>query len=208
LAAAAFSMALAAGCATPAPKVVDFSETRRDYRSKDYPDVYSRWTRHDVARRDVDAALEVWATFKSWDFREAYIEHYAAIYSLSDAEREALRGVQHESFRAAFEFHLAVQSTTYKWNDLEKKSSAWRLTLVDALGHELAPEYVKLEKLPEPYELEFFPAKTPFTRSYAVRFSRPAEGKAGDFVVEGRSGSLLLRIASPLGRVELPWQGG
>ena len=67
---------------------VDFSETPRNYIANDYSEVYQRWTRHDFVMHDVEKALEVWATFKSWDFREAYVERYAAIYSLSDAERD------------------------------------------------------------------------------------------------------------------------
>jgi hypothetical protein len=194
-------LAVALGCATKEP-TVDFSETPRDYVAKDYERVYERWTRHQTALKDVDVALEVWATFKSWDFREAYIERYAEIYSLSDADRKTLRTAQQDAFHAAYEFHLTAQSTNYKWNDLEKDSSAWRATLVDALGHELSPEHIKVEKLPDVYEREFFPAKGPFTKSYSVRFA--AGGEQGDFVGLA-SGSILLRLASPAGRIELRW---
>ncbi len=122
--------------------------------------VYQRWTRHAVVRHEIaDDALEAWVTLKAWDFREAYVEHYASIYSLSDSDEAALRAAQLESWRDAYEFHVTAQSTNYKWNDLEKRSSAWRVTLVDGAGHELAPESVRLEKLPDPYEIEFFPAK-------------------------------------------------
>ncbi|HEX3698072.1 MAG TPA: hypothetical protein VH374_22065 [Polyangia bacterium] len=212
--AAALALAASvAACAASKPKPVDFSEAPRSYVNKDYPAVYNRWTRHDRALNEVDVvdvALEVWGTFKSWDYRQAYIEHYAAIYSLSQADRSLLRQAQMDSFRQAYEFHLTAQSANYKWNDLEKKDSAWRITLVDGLGHELAPEYVRVERLPDAYESDFFPAKTPFTKSYAVRF--PASGSS-DIVGGGstefagaKSGSLTLRIASPIGRVELGWQ--
>jgi hypothetical protein len=196
------------GCATPKPVAVDFSETARDYRSKDYHEVHDRWTRHGLIRRDVDSVLETWTTYKSWDFREAYVEHYAEIYSLSDTDKGALRTSQMDAFRTAYEFHVTAQSTSYKWNDLEKRNSAWRATLVDGLGHELSPESVKLQKLPEPYEIEFFPEKGPFTRTYVIRFVRPiaVDGKEPDFV-GARTGSLMLRIASPVGRLELIWQG-
>ena len=69
---------------------VDFTETPRGYVSKDYERIYDRWTRHEVAYDDEDVALEVWATYKSWDFREAYIERYAAVYSLSDADEKGV----------------------------------------------------------------------------------------------------------------------
>ncbi len=142
---------------------------------RDYDGVYQRWTRHDYAQHQVvDKSLEVWATYKSWDFREAYIAHYAAIYSLSDADRNKLRPAQHDAFRAAYEFHVTAQSAKYEWNDLEKASSPWRVTLIDALGHELPADRVRVEKLPDAYEREFFPAKTPFTKTYTIRFPAPS----------------------------------
>ena len=193
-----------ASCATQKQVRVDFSETPRDYLAKDYPGVYERWTRHDYATEQVvDKSLEVWATFKSWDFRESYIEKYASIYSLSDAKRIELRQAQHEANSEAFEFHVTAQSANWDWNDLEKASSPWRVTLLDALGHELPSERVRIEKLPDAYEREFFPAKTPFTKTYSVRFVMPGPGVefAGT-----RSGSLTLRFASPIGRVDLVWK--
>ena len=197
--------ALAGGCASQKHVTVDFSETPRDYLGKDYEQVYDRWTRHQEVFQDADVALEVWATFKSWDFREAYIERYAQIYGLSDADEKTLRVAQQDVFHAAYEFHVTAQASNYKWNDLEKSSSAWRATLVDALGHELAPEYVKVVKLPDAYETTFFPAKTPFTKTYAIRFAVPSD--AGTFAGT-KSGAITLRLSSPIGRVELEWRGG
>src|SRR5579863_2356315 len=148
----AFLLLATAGvtCASQKQFAVDFSETPRDYLPRDYQGVYERWTRHDYADHDyVDKALEVWATFKSWDFREAFIEKYASIYSLPDAKRSELRQGQREEYHTAYEFHLIAQSTSWDWNDLEKQNSPWRLTLVDALGHELPSEPVRIEKLPD-----------------------------------------------------------
>jgi hypothetical protein len=195
---------LGASCATQKQVRVDFSETPRDYLPNDYSGVYERWTRHDYATEQVvDKSLEVWATFKSWDFREAYIEKYAAIYSLSDAKRLELREAQHDANRQAFEFHVTAQSANWDWNDLEKASSPWRVTLLDALGHELPSERVRIEKLPDAYEREFFPAKTPFTKTYSVRFNMPGPG--ADFAGT-RAGALTLRFASPIGRIDLVWK--
>jgi hypothetical protein len=196
---------LALGCGTSKPIVVDFSDTPRTYTARDYDDVYKRWTRHERVLTDyVDVGLEVWATFKSWDFREAYIERYASIYSLSEADRSTLRQAQLETFRHSYEFHVTAQSTAFSWNDLDKANSPWRVTLIDAMGHELAPEYVKLEKLPDAYERSFFPDKNPFTKTYSIRFSLPPAGS--DFTGL-KSGSIMLRFASPLGRVEPTWRG-
>ena len=184
---------------------VDFSETPRDYVGKDYERVYERWTRHQEVFVDADVALEVWATYKSWDFREAYIERYAEIYSLSDGDEKTLRESQRTILGEAYEFHVTAQSSNYKWNDLEKASSPWRATLVDALGHELAPEYIKVVKLPDAYEYAFFPKRTPFTKTYAIRFAVPADGAA---FAGTKSGAITLRISSPIGRVELDVDSG
>jgi hypothetical protein len=207
---------LASACSGQQPAIVDFSDSPRNYLAKDYPAVSERWTRHEVIRWDfADSALEAWVIFKSWDFRESYVERYAALYSLSEADKLALRASQLEAARTSYEFHISAQSAVYKWNDLEKRNSPWRISLVDGLGHELLPEFVKLQKLPEAYEIEFFPKKTPFTRTYLVRFSKaplvgtaPAEpGSSEEAFVGARSGSLTLRIASPLGRADFTWQG-
>jgi len=70
------AFAVLAGCSAPKPIIVDFSESQREYQSRDYPEVYRRWTRHQVVRYEIaDDALEAWATLKSPDFREAYVEH-------------------------------------------------------------------------------------------------------------------------------------
>ncbi len=75
--------------------------------------------------------------------------------------------------------------------------------MLDALGHELPSERVRIEKLPDAYERVFFPAKTPFSKTYSVRFVMP--GPSVDFSGV-KSGSLTLRIASPLGRIDLIWK--
>jgi hypothetical protein len=191
-----------AACQTDKAMRVDFSDSPRAYVAKDYPEVYDRWTRYDFTMHDVEKALEAWATFKSWDFREAYVERYAASYSLPDMDRTTLRNAQREAFHRAYEFHVTAQSANYKWNDLEKSSSPWRVTLLDALGHELSPEQLRVERLPDAYEREFFPAKTPFSKSYNLRFVPPANSDFAGI----KSGSITLRIASPIGRIELTWR--
>jgi hypothetical protein len=204
--AAAAALLSAAGCFHEEQLRVDFSETPRDYLPADYDHVYQRWTRHQTSWHDVQIALEAWATFKSWDFREAYIERYASIYGLSEADRAALRRAQLEAARQSFEFNVTTLSAQWAWNDLEKSSSAWRVTLVDALGHEISPDEIRIEKLPDAYESQFFPVKDEFKRAfqktYRIRFSVPTSGEfAGP-----KSGAITLRIVSPIGHLDLTWQ--
>jgi hypothetical protein len=198
----ALCLVLAAGCASNRSLTVDFSETRRAYLPTDYDTVYQRWTRHDYVLHDADKAIEIWATLKSWDFREAYVERYASVYGLTDADRETLRKGQLDSLHRYYEFHVTSQSSEFKWNDFEKSNTAWRITLVDALGHELSAEPVKVQKLPDAYEREFFPSTTPFTKTYIIRFPAAA---GGDFAGV-QSGALTLRFMSPVGHVDLVWK--
>jgi len=192
------------GCASSRPQAVDFSEASRSYRNEDYVPVHDTWTRHAKLVQDIGTVMEIWATFKSWDFRQAYVAKYAKTYDLADGEREALAKSQMEAARAVYEIHLVAQSTNDRWNDLANKNSPWRLTLLDGTGAEIAPTTVKVEKLPDAYEGEFFPSRTPFSRTYTLRFVRP-EGAAEAFVGP-QSGRLILRLASPVGKVDVAWE--
>jgi hypothetical protein len=191
------------GCAQTAAKPVDFSEATRDYRATDYPSVYESWTRHVKLVQEVGTVIEAWATAKSWDFRQAYVAYYASIYDLSDSDRATLLHAQIDASRASYEFHVAVQTTTDKWNDLERKNSPWRVTLLDATGAEMGPTSIQVVKLPELYESQFFPSRTEFTRTYEISFVRT--GNSGQAFAGPASGRLVLRIASPMGRIELVW---
>jgi hypothetical protein len=195
---------LVAACAAPVPKRVDFSETRRNYRAQDYAQVLRTWTRHDKVVRDVGTVIEAWATFKSWDFRQAYVESYASAYAIPEADREALYNAQLVAARKSYEFHVVVQTTKYQWNDLEKERTAWRVALVDGAGAVVEPSAVEPHKLPEPYETQFFPYRTEFSRTYVIRFNKEDADAAG--FSGPKSGRIVLRIASPMGRAELVWE--
>jgi len=196
--------ALAGACANPQPGAVDFTDRNRNYSSRDYAAVYGRWTRHGKAVHGLDNVLEVWATYKSFEFREAFVEHYADLYRLPEAERQRLRASEHDAARDGYDFHVTAQSTEFRWNDLENDNTAWRITLVDGAGRQLAPESVELPKLPDAFVEEFFPDRTPFSRTYRIRFRPPAEATQFAGTASGR---LTLSFAGPLGHVDLTWRG-
>jgi hypothetical protein len=194
----------AAACASSPPPLVDFSGATKHYRDVDYPKVHKAWTRHAKLVEDVGTVMEIWATLKSWDFRQAYVAKYAKAYDLPEAERETLSKSQHDMSLVGYEIHLVAQSTTDRWNDLDRRNSPWRITLLDGTGAELSPTSVKAERLPEIYESEFFPDRTPFSRTYTLRFVHAET--AGDSFGGSGSGRLILRVASPMGSVEASWE--
>jgi hypothetical protein len=193
-----------AGCASSRLQTVDFSDATKHYHGSDYLAVHDAWTRHAKLVQDIGTVMEIWATLKSWDFRQAYIAKYAKVYDLADSERETLAKAQLDTARAVYEIHLVAQSTNDRWVDFGKKDSPWRFTLLDGTGAELAPTSIKPEKLPDAYEGEFFPSRTPFSRTYTLRFVRPDDGS--ETFIGPASGRLILRIASPVGRVEVAWE--
>ncbi len=195
---------LATSCGTVRGPTVDFSEATRVYRPEDYSRVREAWTRHVKIVSDQGTVIEAWAVLKSWDFRQAYIESYGEAYGLSDTDRKELRRTQLEAARAGYEIHLTVQMTTHRWNDLEKKSSPWRISLLDGAGGEIGPATVELMRLPEVYEAQFFPWRTAFSRTYLVRFDRRATDAEITFAA-GKTGRLVLRVAGPVARAELDW---
>ncbi len=195
------------GCAETNPLPVDFADATRAYRAADYPRVRDGWTRRGKLITDAGTVLEASATFKTSDFRQAYVEYYGDAYGLSESDRQTLRQSQLEAASRTFEFHVCAESTNFKWNDLEKKTSPWRVTLVDGTGVEISPDSIETPKLPELYESQFFPMRTAFSRTYVLRFSRAPRDTEGPPFAGTASGRLILRFASPAGRVDLVWQG-
>jgi len=197
--------ALLGGCASSTPRYVDFSDASHNYRAEDYEKVFTNWSRHAKAVVVYQGTvIETWGLYKSWEFRQAYVERYARIYNLSDTEKAALLNSQRQAARQSYEFHVAVQMTNYKWNDLDKATSPWRISLVDGAGAELAPRRIELLKLPELYESQFFPNRTEFSQTYLIRCRR-AEVEAAGFKGPS-SGRITLRIVSPLAKNEIVWQ--
>ena len=202
----ACALVAAGGCITGRAPAVDFSEASKSYRSEDYPEVYDAWTRHAKLVADVGTVLEMWATLESWDFRQASWPSTRRLDDLQDGERDALAKSEHDTARSVYEIHLVAQSTTDKWNDWSRRNSTWRIALLDGTGAELSPSSIKAKKLPEIYVLEFFPRRTPvypdlyraLRLSLALRRWGPVVGAA--------SGRLVLRIASPIGKVEATWE--
>jgi hypothetical protein len=205
LTAALWATLALAGCtqALSEAKPVDFSNATHSYQASDYLHVYQDWTRHvRLVQIDVGTVIEAWATYKSPDFRQAYIAKYSAAYDLPNHDRSSLTKEQLEAARNTFDFHVAAQTTNDRWNDLERKNSPWRITLLDEAGTELSPTAIRAVKLPEIYESQFFPARTEFTRSFEISFARPSDGQVSESFGKKR---LTLRIAGPMGHIDLIW---
>ena len=190
------------GCATHAPPQVDFSSGHFGISADSFPKAHSTWTRHQKNVTEMGTLVEVWATFKSPQYREAYLAKYAQVYALAPSDQAVLAKAEAEDHASHLVFVLTVQSTEFSWNDLEDPDSAWRFILEDGYNNQRRAPEVTVQEFPEPYNLVFHPEMTPFTRTYLVRFPRPA---VSAFSGE-QSGVLTLKLVSPLGGAELEWR--
>lgn len=201
---AALGAGMGISCVTRAPVVVEFGPSSRRFHGSDYEQVYERWTRHETVLHETDTALEAWATYRSGEFRQAFVARYAEAYQLDAGETERLRQAQHDAAAVSYDFIVTTQSNNYKWNDIEKKNSPWRVSLIDGAGHVITPDELREERFPDLFHQAFYPSKTPFSKTYSIRFNHSVEHD--DVFLGERSGSLTLRLAGPYGHLDLVWR--
>ncbi len=196
-----FVSLVAAACAPPR---VDFREIRHPYRGRDYEEVWQRWTREGTLYHGFAQVVGVSATFKSWDFRQAYLAIYSERYALTPAEKATLEAKERAEHAAAHELFLSVSVEARGWRDLTRKESPWHISLVNERGDEVHPSAIeKLRPLPVDVPI-FFPNHGPFGKAYVVRFPRKlSDGR--DFLGASPR-KVILRVAGGPGKTELTWE--
>ena len=191
------------GCAE---QKVSLAKGPREYVPSDYTLVLKRWTRNEslIVLSELADALNVTATYESWDFRWAYVIRYAADYRLTiDQRRDLLEHTLHET-QDDHEFYVAVYGPNWRWTDLSRPTSAWIVRLIDDQGNETAP--AKIESIPKPGPLEFryFPYTTVWRRVFRIRF--PRQTVDGRPTIADSAQWFGLRFAGAQGNEELRWE--
>ena len=193
---------LVLGCAS-APVVVSLGEPSKLATSKDYVSQVKRWTRHAHLRSDFDEALDVDATLRSPEFRDAYAAKYIELYRIGAENQAHTRGEIMADGADTYEFHVETATHDYALNDLTSAKTVWRLTLVDDEGHEVQPTRVTPVKERRKLDEEFYPYVSIFSRGWTVRFPRTRAD--GTPLVGSDTKALTLRFAGPQGSVDLVW---
>jgi hypothetical protein len=191
-----------AGCAS-APVKVSLAEPSPPPTSKDYVDELKRWTRHAHLRNDFDQALDVDATLRSPEFREAFAAKYIEIYRIGSENQAHTRGEILSDGADSYEFHIETATHDYALNDLTSAKTVWRVTLVDDQGHEVQPSKVTGLKERRALDEEFYPYASIFSRGWTMRF--PRTRLDGSPLVGSDTKALTLRFAGPQGSVDLVW---
>lgn len=206
-------IALALGVASCAEVLVDFSETQlRSFEPSDYERVLERWTRSEelYVLDGLDNALTVTATFKSWEYRQAYVTRYAHDFRMTPEERGEMEAAERTGLDAAHEFFVAATSTRVGWSDLGADTSPWQIRLINDRGDVVTPfpdahdpPGIEAIRRPTPVHHAYFPYLNVFRKVFVLRFPRALpDGRS--FLDDGVK-SFTLEFAGALGEAQLRW---
>lgn len=204
----ALLLALLAGCGASEPPVTMSSAWPS--KAGDFDDVSERWTRHgrDNAglggheRHRLEQTIDIYATFKSPEWRAAYIAHEADRHHLSGAAIRELTEKQQKEDAEHYEVALLVATHDRRSNDLQKGArSAWRVALVDDAGTEIVASEVKRDRRPRVEIAAQFPHMGDFHEPYVARFPRSVD------LLRPGARRFQLKVTSEQGGVVLEWRG-
>jgi len=167
--------------------------TKRDTLSRDYLDVFNRWTQEETIYAQFETRAHIAATKKSREFNRAYLAEYARIYLLGDGEREQREQVIDSESSKMTEFVFYAYTPDKESNDFSEEQSIWKIFLMDHRGERMEAVDIRRIKEITPVIRKLFPYVNPYYgRFYSVRFPRETD-------------RCTLIFASILGRVEFVW---
>jgi len=191
---------LAAGCSSPPP--ASLYGTGHQISAKEYADVLATWTRSDKVYGGLDTKMFITGTFHSSEFRRAFAVAFPEIYGHGgNITRRELVDLT-ENVEQFHNFFVAVYTSDRKWNDLAKPDSIWRVSLVGSEEVAVDAAEIVIVKLDANLRA-VYPYVGRFDEGYLVRF--PLTDAMHRLVLDGKSTSVTLRIASALGVAELRW---
>ncbi len=207
---AASLVATAAALMGCGPLPVSLSDAARSFGSRDYERVFERWTRDkQIYNMDsLENSLTVSATYKSWEFRQAYVERVADDYEYSAADRDALLAAERAAWESGNEFVVATTATRDRWADLGAAESPWAIYLENDEGVRVGPTQIERVSKPTPMMTAYFSYITVYRKVFVLRFPRTDPG--GQAVVVPGIRSFSLVFTGALGHAALVWkvQGG
>jgi len=168
-----------------------------------YSKVVKQLTREGRVYNGLELRLTIYATYKSWSLREAYLREYASAYKL-DSDKIKLLTEKYRAIDAKMnEFFLAVTTLDPQWNDLAKNHSIWRVYLENGRGERVDPLKIKRINEKDPAIRELYPRLDHWNFGYVASFPKySTEGKV-PFLEDTKSFKLV--ITGSLGKSEIEW---
>ncbi len=186
-------------------RVARFLESADPYHTETYKNICEEWSREARIHRGLEVELIVSATFKSEEFRRAYVDEYAKAYKLTPDQKGQFMEDQLEAATQAHEFLIASFVPEKKWDDFDKADSMWKLYLLNDGNERVVPVEVRKVKRQDAVTPHFFPYVTPWKSTYIVRFpcSIPTTNQP---LVKDNTKGIKLVITSVLGTAEMGWK--
>lgn len=169
-----------------------------------YRSALKKWTRDGKVYENFETKLLINATFKSEEFREAYVNVYSKSYMLDTEKLSKLMTEEREASKKYYEFFLSVHTPFREWSELEKKEPLWALYLVNDLGETVSPMEIKKLKEKGPGVTRFYPFLDDWSEGYSVKF--PLAVADGKELMAPETGYIKLIMTGPSGRTELIWE--
>jgi hypothetical protein len=139
--------------------------------SREYLATLDKWTRSQIVYSEFETRAHISATYRSPEFKRAYLSEYTRIYRLREGERRTREQVLAEATGEETEFILYAYVPEKASNDFDRRSSIWSIFLVTGNGERLDPLEVRRIDPITPLNTEFFPYIHPYYGiSYLLRF--------------------------------------
>jgi hypothetical protein len=142
----------------------------------------------------------VTATYLGAKERDAKVRRLAEWLGWTEQERLAAARAEQAEAAKYDDFLVALYTADRKSNDLDARSSVWRISLAAAPDQELVTRDARIQDVNATLK-GLFPYLSPFDSVYRVRFNRRAGG-----TLEGRA--FQLNLASAIGKLELTFGDG
>jgi len=171
----------------------------------EYSSVLDSQTRSTKIYSGLDTVLFITATYKTMEFREAYVELFVKGFEEDPAYRSALVSKQRDENDLYNEIFFAAYTSEPKFNDFERRDSVWKLYLDDNEGNRLTPVSVKKVDSADPLIRKLFPYLDPWSSGYIVRF--PKYSVTGTEPIPGPKTKFLKFVVTGLmGKGEMEWE--
>jgi hypothetical protein len=142
------------------------------------------------------------ATYFSKPYRDALRGERARAEKLAADEIARLERADKEEDSRSVRFYVSAYTPVTAWNNFDKPKPSFRLWLVDAKGHRLAPSSIKEVKIKTRSEQLYRPATTDWSKGYDVYFPKKDESGV-ELTLSG--GAVVLEAAGIQGDVKLKW---
>lgn len=164
----------------------------------DYEKVLKAWSKAINVYSGLEARLTVYVTYKSCEFRQAYLNEYASRLQLDQEKVDILRSAEMEKAEKRFDLIFSAYTPVASWNDFDDDDSIWKLYMTDDTGMRVEPLEIKKLDSDDPLIREFYPYVDDWSVVYHVSF--PRLSRKGDVI--GASGTIKLVVTGIKGSGE------